>query len=121
MDRYRRIKRITREVKKGKEVNHKLLGFNKVYFIHHALLRMKERGVTQTEVFATIESPDETGLPTEAPRKRVRKRRDARTSVDVVYEIKQNGPRIITVMVQDNTGSFRSQRLAQRKKKRGSK
>lgn len=106
----------SREIFKGKLVEHKVLGKKKVYFIYHALLRMKERRVSQTEVFETLAKPDETDLPTESPRRRVRKHRDKRISIDVVYELKSEIVRVITVIAIDRPGGMRAERLAQRKK-----
>lgn len=121
MARDSKIIRTTRESRKGKEVAIKLLGFTKVYFIHHAMVRMKERGITEAEVFAAIEQPDETGLKTDPPRKRVRKRRNAQTSVDVVYELAKDGLRVITAMVFRNPGADRQQRIVQRKQRQNKK
>jgi hypothetical protein len=107
-----------REVKKGKLVSRKALGRNKVYFIHHALVRMKERGVTEDEVFETLAAPDDTGLPADPPRLRVRKHRNRRTSVDVVYELTPAAVRVITVVVKINESPSRAARIAQRKQRR---
>jgi hypothetical protein len=54
-----------RNVRKGQFVHRQILNKNKVYFIPHALDRMKQRGVFQNEVFEAIKNPAETGLPTQ--------------------------------------------------------
>jgi len=70
----------------GKEVAHSILGYSTVWFTRHALTRMKQRGVTQAEVFQVLKSPNRKGLRTQPGRERWRKTRSAKYAVDVVFE-----------------------------------
>jgi hypothetical protein len=90
---------------KGEWVYRALLDKNKVYFIRHALDRMKQRGVFQNEVFEAIKSPAETDLPTQPGRKRVRWYRSERTAIEVVYEELDDCFRIISVNRVSSAGS----------------
>jgi hypothetical protein len=87
-----------RRLYRGLILNQRLLGRDKVEFIHHALVRMNQRGVSQAEVFHTIEHPSQTGLPTQPGRQRVRWNKSINYSVDVVFELMDDRVRIITVM-----------------------
>ena len=60
---------------------------------------MKQRKVQEAEVLLAIQSPDETGLKTQPGRQRVRKHRNGRVAVDVVYLIKKLRAIIVTVIV----------------------
>ena len=81
--------------KRGIEVQRSVLGFDKVWFTWHAIQRMSQRGVTQSQVFWVLENPDKKGLKTQPGRERWRRRH-----IDVVF---QRWPAdklcIITVMV----------------------
>jgi hypothetical protein len=78
----------------GEEVAHAVLGFKKVWFTRHAIQRMKQRRVTQAEVFAVLERPTRKGLRTQPDRERWRRDR-----VDVVFERWADKLCIITVIV----------------------
>jgi hypothetical protein len=88
-----------RPIRKGILVKRPACGRNKVYFIRHALDRMKQRRITEDEVFKALRNPSQIGLRTQLGRKRVRWRRNKAESVDVVYEVLSDSLRIITVMV----------------------
>ena len=98
--RRRRRKRTVRAVpaeihrSPGLEVVRSVLGFDKVWFTRHALQRMKQRGVSQTEVYLVLEHPQRKGLKTQPGRERWRRNR-----VDVVFERWANRLCIITVIV----------------------
>jgi hypothetical protein len=64
-----------------------LLGKSKVEFCYHALEQMKIRGISERQVLAAIRYPDETGLPTQPHRERVRKFKNPKRAIDVVYEV----------------------------------
>jgi hypothetical protein len=85
--------------RRGRTVNKKLLGRAKVYFTVHADDRMKQRGVTEAEVFATVAHPEQAGLPTAPPKERVAKSRSNGDIVQVVYELLPSAVGIITVIV----------------------
>lgn len=70
----------------GKVVVANVLGFRKVEFTRHAILQMKIRGITEQEVLNTLRKPQETGLPTNILRERVRRFRSRKIAVDVVFE-----------------------------------
>jgi hypothetical protein len=80
---------------RGKLIRVKLKGKGLVEICSHALNRMKERGISIDEVIRAIRKPTRTGLPTAAPRHRVRKHRSPTEAIDVVYEIEDD--RIIVV------------------------
>lgn len=84
--------------KPGKVIDVKLLGFKKLAFTHHALSQMKIRRIREDEVIDAIRSPEEVGLNTHPGRERVRKWRNSKTAIDVVYEIKSNSIRVITAI-----------------------
>lgn len=96
---FRRMQQRIRPAKQGVTVEHSVLEFDHVYFTHHALVRMKERRVRQSEVFAVLESPDKKGLKTEPGRERWRKKRSRSLGVDVVFERWPTKICIVTVMV----------------------
>jgi hypothetical protein len=75
-----------------------VLGFEMVEIVGHALERMKERGISTEEVIATLKNPDETGLPTQAGRKRVRRNKTSGSAIEVAYEEYKDRIRVITVM-----------------------
>lgn len=104
----------------GELLNYNLLGKSKVYLTYHAKERMAERGVLRQEVFDTIATPDETGIPTPQGI-RVRHHRNSTVSVDVVYEIKGPVVRVITVIVLHEKSAFRTARLEKRKSNRKKK
>ena len=80
--------------KRGIEVEHSVLGVDKVWFTWHSLQRMRQRNVSQSEVFWVLESPDKKGLKTQPGRERWRRHR-----VDVVFERWADKLCIVTVMV----------------------
>ena len=76
----------------GKEVMRSVLGFDRMWFTYHALQRMKERGVTETQVISVLKQPTKKGLKTQPNRKRWR-----RDNIDVIFEEWPNQLGIITV------------------------
>jgi len=82
----------------GKIVHLDILGKPQIEFPRHALDRMSERGVTEEEVLDAILKPDGRGLPTRKGRHRVRKQRNSRIAVDVVYETLPDRVRVITII-----------------------
>jgi hypothetical protein len=80
----------------GKTVRKKILGKERIEFLTHALRRMKMRGISETDVFNTIEHPDKTGLRTGPGKTRVRKKRGEKTAMDVIYELRSDAVRIIS-------------------------
>lgn len=79
-------------------VSANLLGKTEVAFDEHAIKRMKERGVTEKQVLATLEKPDVTGLSADPGRLRVRRHYGSYTAVDVVYEDEKARIVVITVV-----------------------
>ncbi len=77
----------------GKLVSRAVLTYKKVWFSRHALDRMKQRTVSEEEVFQVLASPDKTGLKTQKNRFRWRKNR-----VDVVFKKLPDRLLIITVI-----------------------
>ena len=87
-----------RRGKPGKILSIRVRGKEKLELLRHALERMAQRGVTQSQVVHTIKNPDETGLPTQADRERVRKHLSSGLTLDVVYEELEDRIRVITVI-----------------------
>src|SRR5438132_1550456 len=85
-------------IRHGLIVNERLLGYEKVELTHHALLRMKQRGISREDAFRAIRKPDQTGLPTAPGRQRVRWNKSVNFSIDVVFDLTDDRVRIITVM-----------------------
>jgi len=83
----------------GRGVKCEILGVSVVEFTVHADVRMKERGITEYEVLKTMRSPQETGLPTQPHRNRVRRYRNSKMAVDVVYEMRPDRVVVITVIL----------------------
>jgi hypothetical protein len=83
--RYRRVSQqaVPPEVSRrpGVEVQRSVLGFDSVWFTRHALQRMKQRGVSEAEVFLVLEHPTKKGLRTQSGRERWRRNR-----TEVVFE-----------------------------------
>lgn len=102
----------------GRLVPKPVLGKKAVYFTRHALSRMKQRGISETDVFQALTKPDETGLATQDGRKRVRWFRGAGANVDVVYEDESNVIRVITVMRILASHSSEREYLADRRRRR---
>lgn len=71
----------------GLMLKERLLGYDTVEFIRHALTRMSQRNISREDVYRTIRKPDETGLPTAPGRQRVRWNKSVNFSIDVVYEL----------------------------------
>jgi hypothetical protein len=74
-----------------------VLGRSEVAFDEHAVQRMRERGVTEGQVLATLQHPDLTGLRADPGRLRVRRHYGSHTAVDVVYE--EEPSRIVVISV----------------------
>ena len=83
---------------KGREVQYAVLGYDRVWFTKHALVRMKQRGVTQEEVFSVLENPTQENIPTAPATKRWRKERRNKKSIDVVFKFWSDKVAIITVI-----------------------
>ncbi len=79
-------------------VRENVLGCKSVAFDEHADARMKERIVSEEEVFEVLRNPDQTGLPTQPNRERYRKLLSDR-SIDVVFERDPTQIVVITVVV----------------------
>jgi hypothetical protein len=77
------------------ECDDPVCGKNSVAFDEHAVKRMKERKITETQVLATLRKPDITGLPADPGHLRVRRHYGSHSSVDVVYE--EHKARILVV------------------------
>ncbi|MCC6125812.1 MAG: DUF4258 domain-containing protein [Pirellulales bacterium] len=86
-------------VQPGEEIAHSVLGYDKVWFTRHALHRMKQRRVTQEEVFSVLANPTRKGLRTQPGRFRWRKRRNKNYVIDVIFERWPDKLGIITVIV----------------------
>jgi len=83
---------------RGLILNERLLGYDKVELTQHTLSRMRQRGISREDAFRAIRNPDQTGLPTEPGRQRVRWNKSVNFSIDVVFELCPDWVRIITVM-----------------------
>jgi hypothetical protein len=90
---------IPTEIRHGEEVAHSVLGFNKVWFTRHALLRMKQRHISQTDVFLVLEEPIQKGLKTQPGRYRWRRGTVHHRAIDVVFEKWPDKVCIVTVIV----------------------
>lgn len=75
-----------------------VLGFTQIEVVAHADYQMQVRGLTLEDALTTIANPDQTGLPTQPGRERVRRNKTARVAVDVVYETRSDRLRVITVI-----------------------
>ncbi len=67
-----------------------------VEFIQHATDRLRERGISEEEVIAVLDKPDETGLPAGEGRQRNRKYYGSSSALDVVYEPLPDRLRIVS-------------------------
>jgi hypothetical protein len=107
--------------REGKTIEYGLLGKKYVEFTSHAIDRMKQRAVSETEVLSAIESPDGNLPSTNRARRRVRKFRQSGGAYDVVYELRQDRIGIITVINVDpkllSPPSMRRRNSQQRKKR----
>jgi hypothetical protein len=83
------------------QLSQPILGRKIIEFTAHALERMEVRDVTQEDVLNTLQQPDETGLPTQPGRTRVRWNKSRRVAIDVVYELEPTFIVIITVVPMD--------------------
>ena|SRR5579864_4704535 len=109
--------KITRR-ERGKRISVPILGFSMVEFTGHALDQMKIRGITEDEVIDTIRNPTETGLPTQPNRHRVRRNKNARIAIDVVYEKEEDDRTLLIVTaIEVQRRLERHRRLAERRKK----
>jgi hypothetical protein len=59
---------------------------------------MKQRGVSERDVFRTLSRPDVRGLPTQPKRQRVRWNQSASMAIDVVYQERKDVIVIVTVI-----------------------
>jgi len=57
-----------------------------IEFLQHAASRMRERGISEADVVAVLDNPDDTGLPADEGRKRDRKNCGPGVALNVVYE-----------------------------------
>jgi hypothetical protein len=78
-------------------VSASVLGRDTVAFDEHAIKRMKERGVTEGQVLATLQKPDITGLRADPGRKRLRRHYGQHHAIDVVVE--EEASRIVVISV----------------------
>lgn len=76
-----------------------ILGKTTIWFTRHALDRMKQRGVTEKQVFAVLRNPDQKGLPTRPGRRRWRKEGPSGAVVDVVFEVWADRLCIVTAIM----------------------
>jgi len=83
----------------GRETSYSVLGVEIVEFSPHADAQMKMRGITEAEVIRALKSPQETGLPTQIMRQRVRRYRGSKLAVDVVYEMRPDRVIVITAIL----------------------
>jgi len=79
----------------------KLLGFDTVEFISHALKQMEMRGITADQVIRAMRNPTETGLPTQMYRFRIRRHIGRDQALDVVYEELLDRIRVVTAFIKD--------------------
>lgn len=93
------MRRFTRE----RVINRETLGIPQVVFTGHVLERMKQRNISEADIYRAVEHPDAAGLPTQPGRQRVRWNKGERTGIDVVYEISGGVLRIITTFKTDRT------------------
>ena len=84
-------------------------GKPRVYLCRHATERMKQRGISESEVFEALNNPTATGLP--VPKFRDRKHnswnRSARTAIHVIFEVREDHIRVVTtynLRIDDATG-----------------
>ena len=73
-------------VKTTTSVDPPIHGKTEIAFDEHAIKRMAERKITESQVIATLRNPDMTGLRADPGRLRVRRYYGSSTSVDVIYE-----------------------------------
>lgn len=87
-----------RQDRPSKVIEVSLLGLKKVEFLAHALDQMRIRRVEEHEALEVIRSPDDVGLKTRPGRERVRKWKNERTAIDVVFETRKDRILVITVI-----------------------
>ena len=68
-----------------------------IEFLPHALERLDRRDITADDVIEAVRYPEETGLPTQPGRQRVRRRARPGYAIDVVYEETDERIRVVTV------------------------
>jgi hypothetical protein len=101
---------------RGKRLSLSILGFSVLEFTGHALEQMQIRGITEEEVIEVLKNPTEKGLPTQPDRHRVRRNKNARIAIDVVYE--EEGQTLLVVTAIDVQRQLsRQRRLVERRKK----
>jgi hypothetical protein len=86
------------ERRNGKTIRAKILGYEKVEFLAHALHQMEVRVITEAQVLNAIRAPEEAGLPTQSGRHRVRGSIDQYRYVDVVYSLEKDRVLVITAI-----------------------
>jgi hypothetical protein len=77
----------------GREVSYSVLGYDTVWFTDHAIQRMKQRRISEGQVFSVLEHPTAKGLKTQPGRQRWR-----RNNIDVVFAKWPDKLCIITVI-----------------------
>lgn len=80
------------------ELKDAILGRNRVEIIGHAQERMRDWGLTDEDALKVLRQPDVTGLPTDEGRKRYRRHKTIRFSVDVVFEETPDAIVVITII-----------------------
>ena len=85
----------------GRLVEFHVLGVDLVEFSIHADKQMKSRGITEAEALRVLKSPQETGLPTQIMRHRVRRYRSRKIAVDVVYEMYPDRVIVVTAILKE--------------------
>jgi len=93
----------------GKKVDKAACGKAYTYFQHHAIARMKQRRISEREVFSALNTPDKTGLKVPKFRNRQHSswKRSARTEIHVIFEEQPDHIRVVTVFdvsLDDATG-----------------
>lgn len=68
-----------------------------IQFIHHALRRMRQRGITQEQALTALRIPDVTGLEADEGREHYRRHLTASTAIDVVFDNLPDRVRVISV------------------------
>ena len=80
------------------ELTEEVLGRERVEIIGHAQERMGDWDLTDEDALKVLRQPDLVDLPTDVGRKRYRRHKTNRVSVDVVFEEFPDTIRIITVI-----------------------
>lgn len=88
-------------------VHESVRGRERVEFIHHAMDRASERGITTAEVILCLREPSETDLPADPPRLRFRRLLPGGAAIDVVFEEHPDFIRVISTYVKRPRSSGR--------------